>query len=186
MASRKAPATSTAKRATNPLALATAVSERVQIESVRLVGCECRQTPRVHTQQLEFRLKHEASTTVDKRTGAIGVLARFTMRAHPKGEGSGTVETAIQLDAAFLLTYSAADLEGLNAANFRSFGQCNGIYNAWPYWREFVQSTVARMGLPTLTIPVFRFAVPKRATGASKKTAAAKSRKKRLKAPTRK
>jgi preprotein translocase subunit SecB len=30
----------------------------------------------------------------------------------------------------------------------------NGIYNIWPYWREYVQTTTSRLGLPPLTLPV--------------------------------
>jgi len=37
-----------------------------------------------------------------------------------------------------------------------AFARTNGIYNAWPYWREFVQNMIARMNLPPLVIPVFR------------------------------
>ena len=37
-----------------------------------------------------------------------------------------------------------------------AFGALNGVFNAWPYCREFVQSMSTRMGLPALTIPVHR------------------------------
>jgi hypothetical protein len=36
------------------------------------------------------------------------------------------------------------------------FASTNGVFNAWPYWREFIQTTVARMELPPLVLPVFR------------------------------
>ena len=36
------------------------------------------------------------------------------------------------------------------------FASRNGIFNAWPFFREFVQSTVARMGMPPLMIPLFK------------------------------
>jgi preprotein translocase subunit SecB len=32
----------------------------------------------------------------------------------------------------------------------------NGVFHVWPYWREMVQNTLARMGLPPLILPVFR------------------------------
>jgi hypothetical protein len=37
------------------------------------------------------------------------------------------------------------------------------ISNAWPYWREFVQSMSARMGFPALTVPLMEI-VPKKTT----------------------
>lgn len=33
-----------------------------------------------------------------------------------------------------------------------AFSRINGIYHAWPYWREFVQNSTARAGLPPLTL----------------------------------
>ena len=35
------------------------------------------------------------------------------------------------------------------------------ISNAWPYWREFVQSMSTRMGFPALTVPLLEI-VPKK------------------------
>jgi hypothetical protein len=37
----------------------------------------------------------------------------------------------------------------------------NPISNAWPYWREFVQSMSSRMGFPALTVPLLEI-VPKK------------------------
>jgi hypothetical protein len=38
------------------------------------------------------------------------------------------------------------------------------IPNAWPYWREFVQSMSARMGFPALTVPLLEIVPKKTAT----------------------
>jgi hypothetical protein len=38
------------------------------------------------------------------------------------------------------------------------------ISNAWPYWREFVQSMSSRMGFPALTVPLLEI-VPKKPVG---------------------
>ncbi len=38
------------------------------------------------------------------------------------------------------------------------------ISNAWPYWREFVQSMSTRMGFPALTVPLLEI-VPKKPVG---------------------
>jgi hypothetical protein len=34
------------------------------------------------------------------------------------------------------------------------FGRINGLYNTWPYWREFAQSATLRMELPALVVPL--------------------------------
>ncbi|HEX9883411.1 MAG TPA: hypothetical protein VGA79_05555, partial [Desulfobaccales bacterium] len=60
----------------------------------------------------------------------------------------------------------------------------NPISNAWPYWREFVQSMSARMGFPALTVPLLEIAPKKTATKRSKSQPAKKvsTRRKKLSA----
>lgn len=43
----------------------------------------------------------------------------------------------------------------LEAEDIRAFSRYNATYNAWSYWREFVQSMSNRLGLPAITIPIF-------------------------------
>jgi len=43
------------------------------------------------------------------------------------------------------------------------------ISNAWPYWREFVQSMSSRMGFPALTVPLLEI-VPKKAASKEAKS----------------
>jgi len=40
------------------------------------------------------------------------------------------------------------------------FGQFNIGYHVWPYWREYVQSVCARMGIPPIPIPMYRIPQP--------------------------
>ena len=49
----------------------------------------------------------------------------------------------------------------------------NPISNAWPYWREFVQSMSSRMGFPALTVPLLEI-VPKKAATKEAKSQPAK------------
>ena len=73
----------------------------------------------------------------------------------PKGD------PIILIDCTLVLEYEAKAVGDLPAANLRAFAETNGVFNAWPYWREFAQSMAARMGIPRLVIPVFRFPVKK-------------------------
>jgi hypothetical protein len=40
------------------------------------------------------------------------------------------------------------------AQDVRAFAEFNATFNAWPFWREFVQSMTARMGLPAVVVPL--------------------------------
>jgi hypothetical protein len=36
------------------------------------------------------------------------------------------------------------------------FAQINAVYNAWPYLRELMQAMTVRMGVPPLTLPLYK------------------------------
>ena len=78
-----------------------------------------------------------------------------------KEQNSSPADFFLRIEARFVVTYTVRSDDGLTEANFDAFGERNGIYNVWPYWREFVQSITARMGLPPLTVPVFRVGTAK-------------------------
>ncbi len=58
--------------------------------------------------------------------------------------------------ATIFLSYRVSNLGAFSKESLDAFADTNGRFNAWPYWREFVQSTCARAHLPQLVIPVFQ------------------------------
>jgi hypothetical protein len=102
---------------------------------------------------------------VDVRIGDVGhsmdvekdrllVAPEFHLVAHRAAESASP--PSLLINATFILEYEISSASDLADEQFRAFARTNGIYNAWPYWREYVQSTTARMGLPPIMIPVFR------------------------------
>ncbi len=143
------------------MALATKVASRVNLESVKLMGCSCKHRLEVPDGPKAFAIKRGSEFTVSDERDSIGVVIRFGLKAFPKDDAAKDAppkdENAfLTIAATFLLLYSIKDADDLSDDAFRSFAELNGTYNAWPYWREFVQSMTTRMDLPTLTIPVFR------------------------------
>lgn len=64
----------------------------------------------------------------------------------------------LEIEAEFMARYRlnpAADLEAERPA-IEEFGRYNLGYHVWPYWREFVQSTCARMGIPPIPVPMYQ------------------------------
>ncbi len=63
----------------------------------------------------------------------------------------------IEITAEFCAHYHLrqdADKAELQAA-FEEFGKHNVGYHVWPYWREYVQNTCCRMGIPPIPVPFF-------------------------------
>ncbi len=138
------------------LALAVKVADRVDLQSVKLLTCDCKQNPNCPTGKKAFDIEKTSQFEVNKEQNIIGVFIRFALNAFGEGVEQKKENSFLSIEATFLLLYSIKSMEGLDDGAFCSFAELNGAYNAWPYWREFVQSITSRMELPTLTVPVFR------------------------------
>ena len=88
----------------------------------------------------------------DADSGKILVDVHFEMDGHPNPDAKVPPEVSIRLN--LRLVYRAEVVPSHDA--LRAFAEHSGLHTAWPYWREFVQSATTRLGLPALTIPVFR------------------------------
>ncbi|MFQ5424460.1 MAG: hypothetical protein ACE5F9_10825 [Phycisphaerae bacterium] len=133
--------------------LSAPVSVRVEIVDILLTETAAKRQPLRGDLPLNFTMNGSVHTKTDKKENTIQVQPRFTLTA--KYDETDDDEL-LRIEAAFLLRYRVDSFTGLNKANFDAFGELNGLFNVWPYWREFVQSTTVRMGLPPLTLPVFR------------------------------
>jgi len=133
------------------------VSDRVQLKDVRLISSKCDQIPEASAGPKTYDINYSTEVQVDRKSGYIIVIAKFHFEAFVE---SKTKMPVVLIESSFLLAYKIENFEGLTQQGFEQFANLNGIYNAWPYWREFVQNSIVRMGLPSLSIPVFRIVEP--------------------------
>jgi preprotein translocase subunit SecB len=140
---------------TDRLRLANAVVRRVQILDVRLVGSKLKcniASDAVLPAAVQLKYGFKVGHRYQPETQRLGVLVTFLVTAR---EGDGKDESDIfAVEAAFALEYGISGDESVHPAEVAAFAKLNGLYNAWPYWREYVQSTVSRMGLPPVVLPV--------------------------------
>ena len=145
--------------AADPLALATVVSDHVRILDVRVVELKAAMTAKVGSDDTSGTLRgehriEEVAYEVDRGRDLIVVSPRFSFRAHDsEADDPGPL---LEIDCRFGLEYGAPGAGDFEAANLEAFANTNGVFNAWPYWRELVQNTAARMGVPGIVLPVFR------------------------------
>jgi hypothetical protein len=64
----------------------------------------------------------------------------------------------IEITATFSAHYRQQDgvEENRLVDAFGEFGRHNVGYHVWPYWREYVQNTCARLGIPPIPIPMYQ------------------------------
>lgn len=79
----------------------------------------------------------------------FGVLIAFTA-------DFDDVDAPYRLLGRFRLTYQLEPGDPLDSADVEQFVYWNSVFNAWPYWREFLGSTLDRAALPRITVPAMR------------------------------
>jgi preprotein translocase subunit SecB len=134
------------------------VSDIANIRRVRMISCSCFHTLSRVGDEHSVTIDCQVKTQADRKNHCILVFPRFKLEAFPSNKTKRNCDVVIE--AEFVLVYAVDSLEGIKQKNLDVFGQTNGVFNAWPYWREFVQSITTRMGLPPLTLPAYRLAPP--------------------------
>ncbi|WP_145026773.1 hypothetical protein [Caulifigura coniformis] len=134
--------------------MAYVVSQRVQIEWVKLLSFSANQKAGLlEGPPPTLSLRSTTSQQLDGKNKQVRVAARFECIGTTDSQKSVPL---LHIEAIYELVYSIPSTEGIEDRNIVAFGELNGLYNGWPYWRELVQSTLGRMGLPPFTLPVYR------------------------------
>ena len=128
------------------------VSDRVTLQDIHLVGCKSELLSFPTEKDNVHEVTGRAIVNVDKDNNTIFVVTHFNLHT-----ANNLGEELARLEADFLLVYDATSLEGFGTAHFNEFASYNGTFNAWPYWREFVNNMASRMQLPPLTLQAYRF-----------------------------
>ncbi|MBN2216466.1 MAG: hypothetical protein JW719_03725 [Pirellulales bacterium] len=129
----------------------TAIVQQAELQDLRLLTCACRigtltRLPSDLAQSISIQ-----EIPKDDDPEALVVRATFTIVGEDV-EG----QDGIRVEASYGLIYRITSLKDFTQDHRVGFAQVIGLNNAWPYWREFVQSCTARMGLPPLTLPLVR------------------------------
>ncbi|MEW6669770.1 MAG: hypothetical protein AB1512_31560 [Thermodesulfobacteriota bacterium] len=93
-------------------------------------------------------------------TARVEFALKGTADSKKDNGGEGEKVEVVKLSVDYVLVYSLADGSQFSKEDLESFCHVNAVYNAWPYWREFVQSSTGRMQLPTLMLPLLKLARP--------------------------
>jgi hypothetical protein len=65
-------------------------------------------------------------------------------------------EPVVLVECAYEVDYVLREGFEITAEHVKAFKDGNAIFNAWPYFREYLQNNLQRMGLPALTAPFLR------------------------------
>ena len=127
----------------------------VKIENVRLYEGNCRSfvRPLETAEAVQVQLSHTHSIVESGDDELLLIRVSFSLEVH---EESDEKKMQAEIHGIYELSYRVPSKGNLSAEELDEFGRVNAVFNAWPYWREYVQASLARMSMPSFTIPVFR------------------------------
>ena len=127
----------------------------VEIEGVRLVeaNVETKVRSPADTGAVDLLVNRTAEIGERQDNGTFFVVAKIGAQLVSE---EAKEEPLVSIETSFELQYCLPEGLRVEPQTLTTFAETNGIYNAWPYWREFVQSMFARMGLPPVVLPLLR------------------------------
>ena len=157
----QAKVTKNRKTTKTPHGSATDIMRRVEIKAMRMMsGHAYQKQGALAGGTLEVSYTVQTDTSVIPEGDCIAVEAHYVLTALQ----SESTDPVVEIRTSIEVTYACSEADTFSPEALHGFGQTNGVFNTWPYWREYVQSSIARMGLPTLIVPVFRLESPQKAT----------------------
>jgi len=158
------------------MGMAARVAQLYVLKEIYLVDAKISRDPMIESPEalsLEHKCFTESLTPLDAEKYIV--LCNFRVAAF---DGKEPNKLIMKIEAAFCTSYyvdksipvpslSDGDVETF-CAFMHHFMTLNPISNAWPYWREFVQSMSSRMGFPALTVPLLEIEAKKAATQEAK------------------
>lgn len=157
-------------------AAATAVAASVNIISVRFLNFSAL-TAVSDTEDLPEKVEPKIGFTEPehKRKGNVFTV-RSTFLCRLQSEHGDPAAPLFDLRATTELVYVHDPERDFSEDDIRAFARINAPFNAWSYWRELTQSSLARLGLPAFPLPLFRVSDVSRLMMPRKETVSASER----------
>lgn len=134
-----------------------AASRHFELDELRFVDCSFSYGSKKDSADGDVRVGiAEQEVALDEKALHVSMLFEFLAPSPFKddpidGEKRVSIRARLEIDYA-----PQSDRGEISQDEAEVFGRVNGIYNAWPYLREYVQSCLVRLGLPVFELPLLR------------------------------
>jgi hypothetical protein len=128
----------------------------VKLDAVRLVDCTASARIRDASEApgVSISISRSAKVASPPNNGRFYVLASIRAKVEDQDEKKSKATPLVSVKATFELAYELPEVFTVSNDDLKVFADTNGVFNAWPYWREFLQSTLQRMALPPIVLPL--------------------------------
>jgi hypothetical protein len=141
----------------------------VSLANVRLLDASAKTRIRLAdiTEGMHPQFSHSARVSSEGlRDGVFYVIAALAVRIVSGADEKEHASMKVQFELEYRLP---SDFQA-SRPELSAFAKVNGVFNAWPYFREFIQSTSQKMDLPVILLPVYRVPQRPKAEGAASST----------------
>lgn len=111
-----------------------------------------------HTLDLHLRpIQYRAAiinAEPDRKVLYCGI--KFAITEDEKVDDDGDGSSVVDISAEYALFYRVPPEAKCTKHGMYLFAGHNGVFNAWPFFRELAHSLVGRMGLPSVVMPLLR------------------------------
>ncbi len=132
------------------------IVRNIRIDSIFLVNSSCRRSEGDPRSQSPLRISVDYDAKLSSKPGrAFSVDASLALSMF-----GGEDASLLDVQATFRICYSMKEGGGPekpSKSKLDEFARKNGAFNAWPYWREYIHNTLARMEIPSIVIPPYHY-----------------------------
>jgi len=135
------------------------VGANVRLENVRLASCSC------HAGHPDQRGENDSTRirtgpgTASRSGSQITLPVIFEIMIGAPEPEKETDEAMLLISCVFEAGYAVRPGFDPTDEQLHAFHSANGIFNCWPFFREFVHSMAVRMGHPPAPVPLLRLDV---------------------------
>lgn len=137
------------------MALASVAAPYMRLADICLIDAHVHREAEVPTSP-DARLKCNFGFKVDhgfqEETKHLVAVVQFFSKG--RFQEQDDEKLLFKVEAAYTVAYVMEGIDTLPKQTIEAFAKMNGVYNCWPYWREFLQSSAVRMGIPAVTLPL--------------------------------
>lgn len=133
--------------------LAEQLAGHLALSKIHLKEASCTRTvERVIPSKNEISIDIKSGLMEADKENILPFNVVFTVKATDRESG----QSSFQVEVEFCVIYKSKEDVNPPEEELEAFGITNVVFNAWPYAREFVQNTLARMDLPPFTMPLLK------------------------------
>ncbi len=139
------------KRTREELKALAKISSNCSLVSLFMSSCNVERTIEASTFK-KLRAEVEVNSSFLKIEGELfSAKAILTIRGFPP---ESEKDPAVKISVEYVLNYKLENAAEFGENELANFCNINVLYNAWPFFREFVLSSTNRMSVPPLVLPL--------------------------------